>query len=330
MSNKQLIINAIKEMDIKKLELLLDNNRSYMDVPKALFLEKLKQQFDYSKQIEVFSFDKVLLGICNSCNKGCDAYTFLTKDNNALDLFFEEKDGQVSDIYLCKNLKNEKNILPKYKMYFDFYEDEKVTFKPSIDFLIKKQKIELAITELKLFKDKFVSIIELSHWKKKHQELLTVFYFNIFNKRYKEFLPFEDLTYDIKNVVALLEKHKLSKQAMLEFNLIENEKELVYWLFAYESKHLSNYGFKRLEGWEKSSLIAFENTTSMVIDCSICHESLEFSYLYNKHTTDLLEKYKPTKEHFNQSNGGVLYSLENHLRIHGMYLDILPEVVNKK
>ena len=327
MSNKQAIINAIKDMDIEKLEQLLEDDRPYMDVPKALFLEKLKIQFDRCNKNKVTSFDKLISGVCASCNKGCKGYSFVTKDNQALDLFFEEENGEVTDVYLCNKLETEEEVSPKHQMYFSFYEDEKVTFKPSVDFLIKQQKIEDATTEFEQFKDRFVFIEEIGHWKNKHQELIKEFDFPSFfvEKRYLAFKPFRDLCANIRYVIDHLEKHMFAMQALSELDATENEKELVYWLFTYERSYLSDYGFDRLDGWEQSSLITLKEYPSIIIDCSGYIESLKFSFLYSKHHDELIEKYNPTKEHFEKSDGGIVYSLENHLRLHGMYLDILPE-----
>lgn len=325
MTNKQIIINAIKEMDIIKLYELLDDERSYMDVSKTLFLEKLKTQFDNCKKNEVTSFEKLTSGVCDSCNKGCKAYRFITNDNQTLDLFFEEENDEVTDIYLCNKLDVNDKITPNYQIHFDFYEDEKVAFIPSIDFLINKQKIESALNEFHQFKNNIVSIEDIRFWKMKHAELLNEFDINPFRKKYLEFKNFEEVIWPINSIVKLLDKKQFAVQALSELEAVENEEELVYWLFTYKRSHLSNYSFKRLKNWEQNGFITFEDYPSITIDCSSCLESLKFSFLYYKYHDELIEKYNPTKEHFEKSNGGIIYSLENHLRIHGIYLDILPE-----
>ncbi|EGV43615.1 hypothetical protein BZARG_2637 [Bizionia argentinensis JUB59] len=328
MTNKQQIISAIKEMNIEKLERLLDDNRSYMDVTKQLFLKTLKQQFDHKKENKIFSFDKIIPGICNTCNKGCAALTFITDDNCALNLFFEENDDRVTDIYLCNDLKHEEKITPRYAMYFEFYEDEKVNFTPSIEFLIKKQKIEYALSDFEKFNNKTILIEDIEYWGTKHRELLESFSTIPFMNDYKQFELFQEFSTDIKQVLALIEKHEFAKQAISEFKTIESEKELVYWLLTYQWSNLSLYGFNRLEGWKESNLITYKNKPSIIIDCSSYPESLEFSYHHGKHEEDLINKYEPTPEHFKIAKKGITYSLESHLRAHGMYLDILPEEKN--
>ncbi|WP_452228983.1 hypothetical protein [Lacinutrix sp. MEBiC02404] len=87
--------------------------------------------------------------------------------------------------------------------------------------------------------------------------------------------------------------------------------------------YLGSYGLNRLEGWKESSLIIMTETKNLVIDCSSCHESLEFSYLYMKHENELLEKHKPTEDQYIKSKTGIEYSFISHLRIQDLYLDIL-------
>ena len=46
MTEKQKLIEAFKSLDFEKLQNLLNDNRSYMDVSKYLFLSTLKQKID--------------------------------------------------------------------------------------------------------------------------------------------------------------------------------------------------------------------------------------------------------------------------------------------
>src|SRR5690606_1326478 len=103
MTEKLKLIQAFKSLDFDTLEDLLDDNRSYMDVPKDLFLSTLKQKLEVYSDLK--SYEKVVEGICDHCNKGCKAYKFKAENLPSLNLFFEEKDNKVTDIYLCNALK---------------------------------------------------------------------------------------------------------------------------------------------------------------------------------------------------------------------------------
>ena len=44
------LVNAISEMDIKALELILEDNVSYQDTTKSIFIEKLDEVFNKFKK----------------------------------------------------------------------------------------------------------------------------------------------------------------------------------------------------------------------------------------------------------------------------------------
>ena len=94
-----------------------------MDVSKDLFLSTLKQKINEYETLK--SYERVVEGICNHCNKGCKAYKFKAENLPSLSLYFEEKDGKVIDIYLCNALKEDKPDEHDWDIYFNFYEEEK-------------------------------------------------------------------------------------------------------------------------------------------------------------------------------------------------------------
>lgn len=327
MTNKQSVIKAIKEMNIDKLDFLLDNNCSYMDVSKHLFLTKLKHQFDSVKKQNINSFEKIVHGICDSCNIGCKGYSFITEDKQALDLFIEDDNDVVTDIYLCKNMLFEDYMELNNQMYFFFYEEEKTTFKPSLEYLYKKQKVEIATNDFLLFSNKTISVNDIVYWANKHKEIIILFELpDVLNKkRYKTFISFKELCKNINSIVELYEKYNIANQAMLEYHNITCEKELVYWLFTYEKNNLSDLYILRENNWQKSKLITLHKYPKIMIDFSEYEESFQFSYLYNKMYNELMDKYNPTSEQIRDNGGSVSMSLVGYLKINNMYLDILPE-----
>ena len=66
----------------------------YMDVPKDTFIEKLDSKFNILNSQGIHEFSRVLKGYCGGdCNNGCGGYTFVTTDNQVLDLIVEEENG---------------------------------------------------------------------------------------------------------------------------------------------------------------------------------------------------------------------------------------------
>ena len=96
MTKKEAIIKYITEMNADMLDILLDDDKSYMDVPKITFIEKLDKIFDRLKDQGISNFSRVMKGHCGgNCNNGCGGYTFLTEDNQSLDLIIEEENEEV-------------------------------------------------------------------------------------------------------------------------------------------------------------------------------------------------------------------------------------------
>ena len=96
------IINAIKTFDIDALDLLLDDDKSYMDVTKSLFLTTLERRFESAKEDGCTAFDDVFFGVCAECDKGEEAMTFLSNSGYYLDIFMEEENNSINDIRVCK------------------------------------------------------------------------------------------------------------------------------------------------------------------------------------------------------------------------------------
>ena len=170
MTEKELLIQAFKSLDFEALQNLLDDNRSYMNVSKYLFLSTLKQKID--KYDELKSYENVVEGTCNHCNKGCKAYKFKAANLPSLPLYLEEKDGKITDIYLCNAFKEDNPDEHDWDIYFSFYEEEKVDFKPSLEHLIVLQRVEKAVEEFnKLETLGLIPIQDVIHWHDKMKNL---------------------------------------------------------------------------------------------------------------------------------------------------------------
>ena len=168
---KQKVIKSIKNFNINKLNDLLDDNKSYMDVSKALFLKALENKFKEAKEQHCYNFDEVSFGICGSCNKGCEAITFLSKSGFYLDLFIESKNNiDVDNIYICSKVIDNKKYKKKYSLEPYFYEDEKVSFQPDSDYKFFEEKYKLMISDIDSFKED-LSFKDFIIWYDKYNDL---------------------------------------------------------------------------------------------------------------------------------------------------------------
>ncbi len=104
MDKKELIMEAICQMNISLLEVLLDDKRTYQGATKQLFLSRLEEQFQYLKR-EGNVYLTPLMGGCDSrfCDKNHEGFAFVgDQSGNHLDLIFEEEELTYSDIFDCK------------------------------------------------------------------------------------------------------------------------------------------------------------------------------------------------------------------------------------
>ena len=295
-----------------------------MDVSKVLFLSTLKQNIEEYNDLN--SFEKVIEGICDHCNKGCKAYKFQADNFPSLHLFFEEKNNKVTDIYLCNSLKVETYDKSYWNIYFSFYEEDKVGFKPTIEYSIHLQRIEKAVEEFNnLELMGLVPIQEVVFWYNKMKSLASEL--NLDNPfvslKYKAHKHINSLYSEVSNLVHNYTKNHLAQEALKEYQKFdkENEKMLVSWLL----RHKDNYFFslKKTNNWEKTGIIILETEPNLIVDCSDSLDSFRFDKTYDKHRNEIMTRYNPTKEHYEQNGGYITDSLESYLKVHNKYSELL-------
>ena len=324
MTEKQKLIEAFKSLDFEKLQNLLNDNRSYMDVSKYLFLSTLKQKIDEYENLK--SYENVVEGTCNHCNKGCKVYRFKAENLPSLTLYFEEKDRKVTDIYLCNAFKEDSVDKDDWNIYFSFYEEEKVDFNPSIEHLIILQRVEKAVEEFNnLEKIGLVPIEEVVHWYNKCKLLAKELELNnpFIRIKYKAYEHINSLYSEVSNLVHNFKKNDLAKNALDTYHKINsrNEKSIVKWLL--ENRSNLFYTLKKTEHWKETGFLILETDPNLLVDCSNYLDCFLLNDVYWKHFDEIMEKYQPTNQHIEQNGGSVEYSLESYLKLHNKYLDLL-------
>ncbi len=119
------IIYYIQEMDIDMIDLVLDKDRTYQNMQKAEFMEKLEDVF------AVFRFnqnDKVIgyPGFCDNdiCNNQCkNGYSFIgNQSKHRMDIILEVSNGNILDLFECTEFKafnKEINMQDYSQIYLD-------------------------------------------------------------------------------------------------------------------------------------------------------------------------------------------------------------------
>ncbi|MCD8435960.1 hypothetical protein [Tenacibaculum piscium] len=335
MTEKNNTIKAITEMDIDLLDIVLDNNKAYMEVSKDLFIKTLSKEFDRLKKQGINKFEKVSKGTCNKCYKGCIGYTFLTKNNDYLDLLFKEENNEITDLFRCSDFKNDENIIKKNCIYFRFKKDESKNYNPSSHIASLQQQVEFAVKEFEKFENKITDIEEFILWFNDNKKIYNSV--KNFDWDYNFVWPFLSIYVTIENFNKLVKNLDPAGQALSEFD-DSSEKSMIDWLMKYEKSNLRFLsGYEKTETWEKTNLILFKNGetffetggeiklfNNVLVDIKECKESIEFSDLFSKHYWEFEKKYAPTKELF-ELYGDFEIELSEYLSARGLYSDILKK-----
>lgn len=335
MTNKETIAKAIKEMNIDLLDVVLDNDKAYMEVSKEAFIKTLKNKFDNLKKQGVNKFEKVLEGTCNKCYKGCKGYTFLTKNNDYLDLLFKEENNEIVNIFRCSDFKNEENLIKKNCIYFRFKKDESKNYNPSSYIASLQKQAEVAVKEFEKFENKITDIEEFVFWFKDNKKL----YHSVKDLHwdYNFVWSFLSIYVTIENFNELVKNHNSANKALAEFNN-SSEKSMIDWLIKYEKSNLRfSSGYEKTKNWEKTNLIIFKNGetffetggeiklfNNVLVDIKEYKESIQFSDLFSKYYWEYEKKYAPTKELF-EAYGDFEIELSEYLSARNLYPEILKK-----
>jgi hypothetical protein len=116
----QAIQHFIEKMDIEMVDAFLDNDKTYQDFEKYLFISKLHKAFATFADLG----DTYLItveGRCNSCDKTKRGYTFIgNNSNNYMNIIFNTADNKINDLYECRDFKNKQtNLNLKDRIYID-------------------------------------------------------------------------------------------------------------------------------------------------------------------------------------------------------------------
>ena len=105
------VVYFIQKLDIDMVNEILDDELTYQDFEKAMFIHKLGVAFDEFKSVGNESLE-VSYGMCDSikCSYGCPGYQFVGNHSPFFfELIFIHKEGQIQDIYECVDFKAEKS-----------------------------------------------------------------------------------------------------------------------------------------------------------------------------------------------------------------------------
>lgn len=116
----QAIQHFIEKMDIEMVDAFLENDKTYQDFEKYLFISKLQKTFETFADLGDTHLISVE-GSCNSCDKTKTGFTFIGNNSkNYMSIIFDTADNKINDLYECSDFKNKQtNLNLKARVYID-------------------------------------------------------------------------------------------------------------------------------------------------------------------------------------------------------------------
>lgn len=297
--SKTNLVSAISEMNIKALELILEDNISYQDTTKSIFLKKLEDVFKEFKKED----NKLIAyqGKCNSTecsNKNKNGFSFVGNISGRYINFIieENEDGSVKDIYTCSVFCTDENVINENKRKLDItvYKDEQVNFTPTSTYNFINNKSISAINDIKQFNDCEISKEEIITWIKNYEELYNSL--NWTNNFYRNHYSFYWLYYHINEIYKFLIIENEAKTAIDEFKSIDlnNEIDLLKWLVQYEHLYyeliLLCANIVTEESLQTGNSVLHKDYT-VYFKTNILQNCIDLQELLDKHYYEKLNKY---------------------------------------
>jgi hypothetical protein len=302
MTKKELIIHHFEKMNIRMLDILLDDSKTYQCTPKDFFLEKLELAFNEFRNLNDTYLSSYKGKCCNKecSNHGCSGFSFVGNvSGRSIDLIFEDTDTDFADIYQCFGFESDYN--PENKLWpisLDIKQDEQTDFKPGIDFLIQSQKCRNAYEELKnAANGKMIDREIYLNWLEKYRALFDEFVLPPI--LYRSLENFYYLYYSLNNLSSNIKFDVDAGNAYQDYllNLPSDENILLQWLCKFEQlgnqlilfPYPDNLSAKEID----KGYFIFDGIRINAVDYE---NIITFKKIFNKFYWEMLDKYRTTRE----------------------------------
>lgn len=224
LSQKDAFLKCLVNMDVKMLDVVLDDSITYFGASKKVFINKLE-----------YIFNKVYLGggsaplkIHRHKKRSNTYYLKLIIFNYANKFVIDEKDGKIINIYNPRENFSREYVENVYSLNIFFGVDERPEFKPTISYLKNLNKCRIAYQELVNDKVEFLSPKEIYTWLTTYQNFYNSIKDDFLYFKYRKFLHLYTI---LESLIDNLRFHYAAAEAL---TLFDNNKISIYkWLIKF-------------------------------------------------------------------------------------------------
>jgi hypothetical protein len=314
-------------LDIDNLSLYLNDEYSYQDTTKEIFLKEIESIFEAHKNsgdTELIIYEGKCAGkMCENCGK--KGYRFVANHSkNYFDLIFETEGDDIKDIYHCEQFKifdHIENLGTRAKIEINL--DDQVTFNKTPEYWSKVYAANIAWNEIITTPPRQIDFDDLCYWVDKHSITDSLIgSFDMFEGIMK-WTAFSSLYADLKKVRSYITNYiEEIKLANLQSRHIQTEQDLMDWLVKYEDIHeeastIIKYCFVKLNGNYRlyvKNPILFNDPVFEATQC--------FIKFFQDHFDEVFQKYSTCTDEENsnlyntadtRAEGHAIFSLKYHL-----------------
>lgn len=326
---KTLIIAAIAAMNIPELKILLDDDKTYIDTTKEVFMNGLEILFEDFKR----SGDTELLVCKGSCgsktcdNRGVNGYRFVGNvSKDYFDFIFEMVDEEVNEICFCFVFETDiASTDLADPVYIEINHDDRIDFDKTPEYCELFNATQVAYSEIITTPPILLNSERLDGLLEKYADLNQSI---IGNDEYygmqMKWDNFLNIYVSLESIRTYISTHKI--EILLANNLLEQiktEQDLIDWVLRYKTIYdyapfeLTDYFVKQGKNFscKLSDIVNFTGEPF--------NQVFNFITSYKKHEKELLDKYNTyTEEEYNEAhnseehlNKGIdLFSLQFHMK----------------
>lgn len=311
MTHKEAVLDCFKNMDAEMLYLLLDNNHTYQDATKEVFVDKVNQIFEkFNSKGDTELFIENYYCACPDCNSS-DVLTYCFAGNVshcALPLMFKVENERIIDIYRCfAHYEKDGYILPYDTMHekqnieilkyytIEINRDERANFKPTENYLVFIHNCETQYAKLESKKNTAINIDFIINWIEHNKALKLAC--PIFSGKHNEFSSMYNF---LKETVEFLDYMHEAEMAIndFDFNPIESKDLLIKWLLKYEDLAndkllLVRFYFEDDQNIENVHMV---NEPSFILRKSDFGEVFNFTNVFDTYYREFSEEVEIEKE----------------------------------